>query len=146
MYRDGVDQSTRNDIAAAAAVHSELGRDYDAAVAEGLVDRIGAEIDKRIDARLGSPRSASRPPAQSSPSARSRSQAVWAGIGIGATITGLVALLANNDSDNPAVIKAVIVIWAVLAIAGVGTALVRRYRLVRRYGGQEQGQSQSQSG
>ena len=68
---------------------------------------------------------------------------MWAGIGVGAAITGLVALLANNSSDDPTVIKAVIVIWAVLAIAGVGTALVRRYRLVRRYGGQEQGQGHS---
>jgi hypothetical protein len=55
MYRDAVDQGTRDDIATAAAVHRELGRDYDDAVAEGLVDRIGAEIDKRIEAQLGSP-------------------------------------------------------------------------------------------
>lgn len=52
MYLDSVDQLTRDDIAAAAAVHSELGRDYDDAVAESLVERIGAEIDKRVDARL----------------------------------------------------------------------------------------------
>lgn len=37
------------------AAHAELGPQYDAAVAEGLVERIGAEIDKRIDARLRSP-------------------------------------------------------------------------------------------
>jgi hypothetical protein len=141
MYRDGVDQSTRSDIAAAAAAHSELGRDYDAAVAEGLVDRIGAEIDKRIDARLGSPRSASRPLEQSSRSATSR--AVWAGIAVGSAITGLVALLANKGSGDNTVIDAVIVIWAVLAIAGVGTSVVRRYRLVRRYGSQERGQGHS---
>jgi hypothetical protein len=33
MYRDAVDQMTRNDIAAAAAAHHELGRDFDGAVA-----------------------------------------------------------------------------------------------------------------
>jgi hypothetical protein len=48
-----MDQLAREDIAAAAAAHRELGRDYDGAVAEGLVDRIGEEIDKRVDARLG---------------------------------------------------------------------------------------------
>ena len=64
MYRDPVDQVTRDDIAAAAAAHHELGRDYDAAVAEGLVDRIGAEIDKRVDARLGAGSSGGRPRAQ----------------------------------------------------------------------------------
>jgi hypothetical protein len=41
------------DVAAAAAAHHELGRDHDDAVAECLVERIGAEIGKRVDARLG---------------------------------------------------------------------------------------------
>src|ERR1017187_6069554 len=48
-----MDQLAQDDIAAAAAVHRELGRDYDDAVAEGLIERIGAEIDKRVDARVG---------------------------------------------------------------------------------------------
>jgi hypothetical protein len=48
-----MDQLARDDIAAAAAAHHELGRDYDGAVAEGLIERIGDEIDKRVDARLG---------------------------------------------------------------------------------------------
>lgn len=34
------------------AAHAELGPRYDAALAEGLVERIGEEIDKRVDARL----------------------------------------------------------------------------------------------
>jgi hypothetical protein len=41
------------EIRASAAAHADLGSGYDDAVAEGLVERIGAEIDKRIDARLG---------------------------------------------------------------------------------------------
>jgi hypothetical protein len=48
-----MDQLARDDISAAAAAHHELGRDYDGAVAEGLIERIGDEIDKRVDARLG---------------------------------------------------------------------------------------------
>jgi hypothetical protein len=47
-----MDQHAREDIAAAAAVRRDLGRDYDDALAESLVERIGAEIDKRVDARL----------------------------------------------------------------------------------------------
>lgn len=43
------------------AAHAELGPQYDAAVAEGLVERIGAEIDKRIDARLRSPGQPTQP-------------------------------------------------------------------------------------
>jgi hypothetical protein len=49
-----MDQVAQQDIAAAAAAHRELGRDYDGAVAESLVERIGEEIDKRVDARMGS--------------------------------------------------------------------------------------------
>ncbi|MFY9927754.1 MAG: hypothetical protein WAK82_07125 [Streptosporangiaceae bacterium] len=41
------------EIRASVAAHQDLGSGYDDAVAEGLVERIGTEIDKRIDARLG---------------------------------------------------------------------------------------------
>jgi hypothetical protein len=43
------------EIRASVAAHADLGPGYDDAVAEGLVERIGAEIDKRIDARLAQP-------------------------------------------------------------------------------------------
>jgi hypothetical protein len=137
-----VDQATRNDIAAAAAVHQELGRDYDDVVAEGLVDRIGAEIDKRVDARLGTGSSGSRSPAGSSRSGKG--QALFAGVGVGAGITGIVAMIASvNESPVRAaclpsgvcsrassfpVMSWVIAVWFVLAVAGLGTALVRMYR------------------
>ena len=41
------------EIRASMAAHADLGPGYDDAIAEGLVERIGAEIDKRIDARFG---------------------------------------------------------------------------------------------
>src|ERR1700748_3709127 len=41
-----------SEIRASVAAHQDLGSGYDDAVAEGLVERIGAEIDKRVDARL----------------------------------------------------------------------------------------------
>jgi hypothetical protein len=40
------------EIRASVGAHYDLGPHYDDAVAEGLVERIGVEIDKRIDARL----------------------------------------------------------------------------------------------
>jgi hypothetical protein len=136
MYRDAVDQATREDITAAAAAHRELGPDYDAAVAEGLVDRIGAEIDKRIDARLGSPRSDSRSPAEFSRSGRT--QAMWIGAGVGAGLTGIVAVIANaanTGTNSGAVITAVIWVWVILVIAAAGAAVARRAgtAAVRRY-------------
>jgi hypothetical protein len=129
MYRDAVEQATQDDIAAAAAAHRELGRDYDSAVAEGLVDRIGAEIDKRIDARLSSPRPGARSPVKLSWSGRAHG--MWIGAGVGAVITGLAAVIANHDNtgtNSGAVVTAVIWVWVILAVAAAGAALVRKYR------------------
>jgi hypothetical protein len=47
-----MDERAHQDVAAAAAVHAELGHTYDGAVAEGLVERISSEIDRQVDARL----------------------------------------------------------------------------------------------
>ncbi len=43
---------THEDVAATAAAHSELGHQYNDALAEGLIERISSEIDKQVDARL----------------------------------------------------------------------------------------------
>src|SRR6202012_5916352 len=40
------------EIAASAAALQDLGPGYDQALAEGLVDRIGAEIDQRMEAKI----------------------------------------------------------------------------------------------
>lgn len=47
-----MEQHSRDEIIASAAAHAELGPAYEKAVAEGLVERIGTEIDKRVDARF----------------------------------------------------------------------------------------------
>jgi hypothetical protein len=123
-----VEQATRDDIAASVAAHSELGRDFDGAVAEGLIDRIGAEIDKRVDARLAGPRR-SRSPAEIAQSGKHL--AFWAGTGVGAGVTGLIAIVGHRDGNRAAVW--IIVVWAIVAMAGLGTTLVRKYRrAVRR--------------
>ena len=44
--------SIRDEVQASAAAHRDLGPGYEGAVAEGLVERIGDEIDRRVDARL----------------------------------------------------------------------------------------------
>jgi hypothetical protein len=43
----------RAEIAASAAALQDLGPGYDQALAEGLIERIGAEIDQRITAEIG---------------------------------------------------------------------------------------------
>jgi hypothetical protein len=49
------------EIRASVGAHADLGPGYEDAVAEGLVERIGAEIDKRIDARLAQASAAGAP-------------------------------------------------------------------------------------
>ena len=55
------------EIRASVGAHQDLGPGYDDAVAEGLVERIGAEIDKRIEARLGRHGAQAGPGAPASP-------------------------------------------------------------------------------
>jgi hypothetical protein len=47
-----METTDRQEIAAAVAAQQTLGPGYDQALAEGLVERIGQEIDNRIDQRL----------------------------------------------------------------------------------------------
>jgi hypothetical protein len=42
----------QDEIAASVAAHQDLGPGYERAVAEGLVERIGAEIDSRVTAEI----------------------------------------------------------------------------------------------
>jgi hypothetical protein len=122
MYLVAMDQVAREDIAAAAAAHHELGSDYDGAVAEGLIERIGAEIDKRVDARLGQRDDKPvehRRDSQPSPAARtSWSMVVLAlgsmGLGIGATGT----ILGNNNGAG----YVVVLIWIIIGIINVSYA------------------------
>jgi hypothetical protein len=121
-----MDQLARDDITAAAAAHRELGREYDGAVAEGLIERIGAEIDRRIDARLAltgvapSPPAAPAParpvkPASGRPSVASVVLALGSmGIGIGAAGTVL-----SLDSSSPGGIWLVLVIWIIIGAVNV---------------------------
>lgn len=59
-----VNADEREEIAASVAAHAELGSRYDAALAEGLIERIGEEIDKRVDARLRGMGSGNQQPQQ----------------------------------------------------------------------------------
>lgn len=60
---------TRDEIRAAAETHHELGPDYQAAVVDSFLDKVGREIDARVDARMAAPRQAqpAQPPRAGSP-------------------------------------------------------------------------------
>jgi hypothetical protein len=136
-----MDELAQQDIAAAAAAHTELGRAYDGPVAEGLVERISSEIDRQVDARLA--QRGIRP-----------RWAAWAnvtmglgsaGLGIGATAVVLqswpastvtpkavldlgsfrASLMTSTHSVSTAQVVLIALIWA--AIAVINIAYARRH-------------------
>jgi hypothetical protein len=137
-YRRCMERRAYEDVAAAAAAHSELGHEYEGAVAEGLVERISSEIDRQVDARLE--QRGVQP-----------TQAAWAnvvmglgsvGLGIGATAVTLHALSttgttpkdtvvlgpfhatvnATTSSVSTAQVILVVLIWVVIAIVNIAYA------------------------
>ena len=133
-----MDVQTREDVVAAAAAHSELGREYEGALAEGLVERISSEIDKQVDARLA--QRGVQP-----------GGATWAnvamglgsvGLGIGATAvtlhslssTGTVpkaavdlgsfhaSVMSSTTSISAAQVVLVVLIWVVIAVVNIAYA------------------------
>jgi hypothetical protein len=137
-YRVCVDQQARDEIAAAGAAHRELGPGYDDAVAEGLVERIGIEIDKRVDARLaqygGQPvphvplaqHSAptaqhSAPPARHSPGGQVSPAArpPWSVVvlALGSMLMGTLASAAVLNSGGGGSVVALV--WIVIAVINV---------------------------
>jgi len=134
MYRLAVDQLAKEDITAAAAAHRELGPHFDGAVAESLVERIGEEIDKRVDARLGGdtgrrvrPRRPSAG-AELAPVRHSWPSVVLAlgsmGIGVGATaavlgISQSVTAAGTSNSIGAGQVFLCLLIWVVIGIVNI---------------------------
>ena len=132
-----MDQLTREDIAAATAAHAELGPGYEQAVAESLVDRIGAEIDRRVDARIAQ---GTQSPPVPRPSWVTPVMGLGSlGLGIGATAAVLtVATSVGPDTVNAATgvvtrgsvihtisagqILLVMLIWVVIGVVNVAYA------------------------
>jgi hypothetical protein len=129
-YRERVNANEREEITASVAAHAELGPRYDAAVAEGLVERIGEEIDRRIDAARGAaPRRAVPSPEPSPPAPHRQSVSAsitgmilgLGSIGLGVGATGAVV---SHHVTPAAGVFMILLIW--LAIAVVNVAHARR--------------------
>jgi len=139
-----MDVRAHEDVAAAAAVHSELGHEYDDALAKGLIERISSEIDKQVDARLAQ-------------RGIEPSRAAWAnvamglgsvGLGIGATAVTLHSLasthavpkaavnvgpfhasvMSTTTSVSTAQVALVVLIWVVIAVVNIAYARGRSSR------------------
>jgi hypothetical protein len=115
-----VEQASREEIGAAVAAHAELGRDYEHAVAESLVDRIGAEVDRRVDARLAN--HGLRP-------LRTRRPGTFAtlvmGLGsMGLGVGGTAVVLSSGAARGSIAAVMVLVIW--IAIAAINGIFINR--------------------
>jgi hypothetical protein len=122
--------SLRDEVAASAAAHRDLGPGYDTAVAEGLVERIGEEIDRRVDARLfghlqaPGPAPTPRPRRVREPG-RVGAGAVFLalgsmGMGIGATVAVIHPNWPSPLSAGQGIIVALI--WIVIAAINISYA------------------------
>jgi hypothetical protein len=121
MYLVLMDQLAQEDIAAAAAAHRELGRDYDDAVAQSLVERIGEEIDKRVDARVGrkgdAPARRDRPGEVSRPA---RASLETVALALGSIIGGVLSWNVLNAHRGG--FGLFVFVWVVIAVINIAYA------------------------
>jgi hypothetical protein len=121
--------SIRDEVRASAAAHRDLGPGYDTAVAEGLVERIGEEIDRRVDARLFGQLQAQAPtrPRRVREPGRPGVAAVFLALGsMGLAIGATAAVLHPGDSPPGTVSfgQSVLValIWVIIGVVNVAYA------------------------
>jgi hypothetical protein len=119
-YRETVSPEERDEISASVAAHADLGPKYDKAVAEGLVDRIGEEIDKRVDARM---RAMDRQP---TPVVVEQHRGGGGGFGIVLVSlifgTGATSVVVGNPGAGVAHVFMVALIWIAIAVINIGYA------------------------
>jgi hypothetical protein len=140
-----VNVNERDEIAASVAAHAELGSRYDTAVAEGLVERIGDEIDKRIDARLhgqayptqsqrqnGQPYAyqgpvaptparpaAAPPPTAQAPSRLSGLTGMVLGLGSMGLGVGATSVVVSHNAGGVPDVLMVLLIWVMIAVINI---------------------------
>ncbi len=106
-----------DEIRAAAAVHRELGPDYDKAVVESFLDRLSTEIDARVDARLRQ-HELQAPAPRGKPTPSGMALALGS-IGLGIPITAIV----SSGGSHPVGFMGVLVVWLAIAVINVAYAL-----------------------
>jgi hypothetical protein len=125
MYRVAMEQLARQDVAAAAAAHHELGPEYSQAAIDSFLEKVDSQIAARIDARLGGP------PQRRSQTAdvptRYERRALWTGVVIGSTVAGipftLVAASGHGGNHDGGLAGIWLVIAAVYLVAFVASRL-----------------------
>jgi hypothetical protein len=119
---------TPDELRAAAEVHDELGPDYRDAVLESFLDKVGKEIDARVDARLAGPRTyplqpaqqnaTPPPPAVPKPDKDKALRLAIVSIALGIPLTGIIAGT-NHNTSVAGEFLILLVIWAAIAVINV---------------------------
>lgn len=107
-----------DDVRAAAELHRELEPEYRDAVVESFVDRVGKEIDARIDRRLA---------AQPRPQPRTAALAIVSVV-LGIPLTAIVTSLSKSGDQ----LAELAIIWLAIAVINVAYALGHRLQPPRR--------------
>jgi hypothetical protein len=124
---------TPDEIRAAAEAHRELGPEYQSAVVESFLDKVGREIDARVDARIAAARQPSPawpsmpmvPMPPTAPVARPASDRSAFALAICSMAFGIpLTAIAVAAGTHPVGLAGVVVIW--VAIALINIAYTRR--------------------
>lgn len=113
------------EIRAAAEVHDELGPRYRDAVIESFLDKVGREIDQRVDARLAE-QAPGQPahPAKSRPDNRSALPLAVVSLVFGIPLTAITVAA----GAHPVGLPGLLVVWAAIAVINVAYNLGQRHR------------------
>jgi hypothetical protein len=120
--------SIRDEVCASAGAHQDLGPGYDTAVAEGLVERIGEEIDRRVDARLFGHLQAPAPKPRRAPvPGRIGVGSVFLALGSMGMAIGATAVVLHPGDNPPGPVTGgqnvlVAMIWIIIGVINVAYA------------------------
>jgi len=124
IYRVWVSSSSSfspNEIRAAAETHRELGPEYTDAVVDSFLDKVGREIDARVDARMAAAvRQIPQPPER--PRKQVSEVAVLA-VSLGCGIP--LSAIAVAAGHHPAGLWGLLVIWIAIAVINIAYAARR---------------------
>jgi len=106
-----------DELRAAAEVHRDLGPEYDKAVVESFIQRLGPEIDARVDARVAQEVEAGAGQPRTAPM-----RLAITSMALGIPLTAIVA----TGSGHPVGLIGVLIIWLAIAIINVAYAISSR--------------------
>jgi hypothetical protein len=111
------------ELRAAAEIHRELGPDYQSAVIDSFLDRVGREIDARVDARVADGLRMSGSPAEPR-SARAPKHTQPAVIALGSMVLGIpLSAVAAAAGAHPAGFWGLLVVWVAIAAINIVYAI-----------------------